>query len=65
MDVNGLGAEYIVTLTIKSDNIKAKGDIILTQKVYVKEDCKSFDYNPLYYVASYQGYDNCVIVKGN
>lgn len=64
MDVNGWGAEYIVTLTIKSDDIKAKGDIILTQKVYVKEDCKSFDYNPLYYVASYQGYDNCVIVKG-
>ena len=64
MDVNGLGAEYIVTLTIKSDNVKAKGDIVLTQKIYVKEDCKSFDYNPLYYVASYQGYDNCVIVKG-
>ena len=64
MDMNSLGAEYIVTLTIKSDNVKTRGDIVLTQTVYVKEDCKNFDYNPLYYVASYQGYNNCVIVKG-
>ena len=57
-DVNGKGAEYKVIITIKSDNIYTKGNVVLTQTFYVREDCKSFDYNPLYYV------DNHIEVKG-
>lgn len=69
MDVNNKGAEYTVTLTIKSDNVKTRGDIVLTQMVYVKEDCTEFDYNTLYHVDPYTDsegkvYDDCIIVKG-
>lgn len=67
MDVNGWGAEYIVTLTIKSDDIKTRGDIVLTQKVYVKEDCAIFKYAEPYYVQNYDNNPNlkdCIVTKG-
>lgn len=58
-DVDGKGAEYKVTITIKSDDIKTKGNIVLTQTFYVKETCATFNLNPLYKVN-----DNTIVVKG-
>ena len=64
-DVNGKGAKYTVTITIKSDDKKAYPDVILTQEFYVKEDCKTYEYNPLYYVNSYDGKaGDYIVVKG-
>lgn len=59
MDVDGKGAEYTVTITIPSDNKKQRGDIVLSQVFYVKEDCKTFTYNPLYLEG-----ENTIVVKG-
>ena len=67
MDVNGLGAEYIVTLTIKSDDIKTRGDIVLTQTVYVKEECVAFNYAEPYHVTNYDNkadLKDCIVTKG-
>ena len=64
-DVKGKGAKYTVTITIKSDDKKAYPDVILTQEFYVKEDCKTYEYNPLYYVNSYDGKaGDYIVVKG-
>ena len=48
-------ATYTVTLTIPSDNKKVKGDIVLTQKFAVHEDCTKFKYNDLYHMSSFAG----------
>lgn len=58
-DVNGKGAEYKVTITIPSDNIKARGNVVLTQTFYVKETCAVFNLNPLYKEG-----ENTIVVKG-
>jgi len=63
-DFNGKGAQYVVTLTIKSNDIKAKGDVIIKQVFYVREDCKEFEFNPNYYAGTVNGRDNVVITKG-
>lgn len=63
-DVDGKGAEYVVTLTIPSNNIKVKGNVVVTQKFYVREDCKSFDFNPNYYAGTVDGKTNVVVTKG-
>lgn len=59
MDVDGNGAEYIVTITIPSNNKEQRGDIVLSQVFYVKEDCRTFTYNPLYLEG-----ENTIVVKG-
>ena len=61
-DINGNGAEYVVTVKIKSDNkkIDKKGDITLTQTFYVKDECKVFDYNPLYWDKAKEA----IVIKG-
>ena len=34
------------------------------QEFYVREDCKNFTYNPLYYYNNFAGASNCIVVKG-
>ncbi|MBQ8501305.1 MAG: hypothetical protein IJ494_03220 [Bacteroides sp.] len=64
-DVDGKGAEYVVTITIPANNSKVYGDFVLTQKFYVKEDCKPYTYNELYYMDSFNGVaGDYVMVKG-
>lgn len=63
-DIKPKGAEYVVTITIKSNNIKAKGDVIVKQVFYVREDCKEFEFNPNYYAGTVEGRPNVVITKG-
>lgn len=58
-DMNGLGAEYKVTVTIPSNNKEQRGDIVLSQIFNVKEDCQKFVYNPLYLEG-----ENTIVVKG-
>ena len=60
-----------MTITIPSDNKKVKGDVVLTQKFYVREDCTSFEYNPLSYVQYYtdkddptKSYKDAIIIIG-
>ncbi len=43
------GAEYTLTITIKSKDKMKHGDFVLTQQFYVKEEHKAFDFNPLYH----------------
>lgn len=63
-DINGKGAKYTVEIVIPSNNKKVFGDFILKQEFYVKEDCKNFTYNPLYYYDNFAGASNCIVVKG-
>lgn len=63
-DIDGKGAKYLVEIIIPSDNKKVYGDFILKQEFYVREDCKNFTYNPLYYYDNYSGTSNCIVVKG-
>ena len=67
-DVDGKGAQYTVTLTIKSDNIKVRGNVVISQVFYVKEDCKGYEFNPNYYYGNFtwnnKTYANSVITKG-
>ncbi len=63
-DFDGKGAQYIVTITIKSNDIKVKGDVVIKQIFYVREDCKEFDFNPNYYAGTVEGKPNVVITKG-
>lgn len=62
-DFDGKGAQYTVTITIASDNIKSRGNVVITQVFYVKEDCKPYEFNPNYY-GTFQGKSDCVITKG-
>ena len=64
-DVDGKGAKYTVTITIKSDDTRAYPDVVLTQVFYVKEECKKYEYNPLYHVTSYEEHTgDLIVVKG-
>jgi len=63
-NVDGKGAEYTVTITIKSDNAKVRGDVKIVQKFYVLEDWKGFDFNPNYYAGTVKGKTNVVVTKG-
>ena len=64
-DVDGKGAKYTVTITIKSDDTRACPDVVLTQVFYVKEECKKYEYNPLYHVTSYEEHTgDLIVVKG-
>lgn len=61
----GNGAQYKVTITIKSDDATQHGDFILTQVFNVKEDCVYYEYNPNYYFNSWKNQPgNYIIVKG-
>ena len=63
-DFDGKGAQYVVTLTIKSDNNKVKPDIVVKQVFYVREDCKAYEFNPNYYAGDIEGHKDVVITKG-
>ena len=65
-DIDGKGAEYTLTITIPSNNKKEYADFVLVQKVYVKEDCTAYTYNPLYYFDAFApaNAENCIVVKG-
>ncbi len=68
-DVNNKGAEYAITITIKSDNNLRRGDVKVIQKFYVREDCKPYELNKHFEVEggfTYKGthYNNCVVTKG-
>ena len=64
-DVDGKGAKYTVTITIKSNDTTAHPDVILTQVFYVKEECQQYTYNPLYHVTNYDGHTgDLIVVKG-
>lgn len=64
----GMGAEYIVTITIPSDNKYSRGDVVVEQIFYVREDCKQYNFNENYYYGSFtwnnSSYTDCVITKG-
>ncbi|MBQ2113386.1 MAG: hypothetical protein II194_09240, partial [Bacteroidales bacterium] len=66
-DVNGNGAKYTLTITIKSDHnsswanyVENKGDIVITQDFYVKHECPAYEPNPLYYDAE----RDAIVIKG-
>ena len=61
----GNGAQYKVTITIKSDDTTQHGDFILTQVINVKDDCKYYEFNPLYYHPSWNSVaGDYIVVKG-
>ena len=53
--------EYMVVITIPSNNKKLNGDFVITQVFTVAEECVDFTYNSDYYVAA----GNRVEVKGD
>lgn len=59
-NVDGKGAEYTVTITIKANDKTAHGDFILTQVFYVKDNHKPYVLNELYQIPG----QNSVQVKG-
>ena len=64
-DVDGKGAKYTVTITLKSNDTTAHPDVVLTQVFYVKEECQQYTYNPLYHVTNYDGHTgDLIVVKG-
>lgn len=69
-NVDGKGAEYVITITIKSDNVYSRGNVNVIQKFYVLDECKPYAYNPNYYLASWtnpsdnRSYKDVVITKG-
>lgn len=61
----GNGAQYKVTITIKSDDPTQHGHFILTQVFNVKDDCKYYEFNPNYYFNSWNSVaGDYIIVKG-
>ena len=61
----GNGAQYKVTITIKSNDTAQHGDFILTQVFNVKDDCKYYEFNPLYYFNSWNSVaGDYIVVKG-
>ena len=60
MDVDGNGSEYTVSISIKSDNKKVKGDIVVKQVFYVKNDYQPYVFNPNFYNEA----TKCVRTKG-
>ncbi|MCM1021394.1 MAG: hypothetical protein NC343_04020 [Muribaculum sp.] len=63
-DVNGKGAEFVVTITIPSNNKAVRGDMEVKQVFYVKEECKEYEFNPNYYAGTVEGMTNVVVTKG-
>lgn len=74
-NVGGKGAEYTLTITINSNDKKAHGNFILTQKFYVLEEHVAYPYNILYYFldsaikGTYPDFDgetqkDIIVVKG-
>lgn len=63
-DFDGKGAQYTVTITVNSDNTKSRGNVVIKQVFYVKEECKPYDFNPNYYYGTFQGKPDCVLTKG-
>jgi len=67
-NVNNKGAEYVITITIKSDDNLSRGDVKVIQKFYVLESCKPYEFNPNYYLGDFSynntTYPNCVVTKG-
>ena len=63
-DIDGKGAEYVVTITIPSNDKKVRGNVVLVQKFYVREDCKGYEYNPNYYAGTVDNKPNVVVAKG-
>ena len=61
----GNGAQYKVTITIKSDDTTQHGNFILTQVINVKDDCKYYEFNPNYYFNSWNSVaGDYIVVKG-
>ena len=61
----GNGAQYKVIITIKSDDQTQHGHFILTQVINVKDDCKYYEFNPLYYFDSWNNVaGDYIVVKG-
>lgn len=61
----GNGAQYKVTITIKSDDTTQHGNFILTQVINVKDDCKYYEFNPNYYFNSWNNVaGDYIVVKG-
>ena len=67
-DSDGKGAKYTVTITIKSDNNTVRGDVVLTQVFYVKQNTQPYKFNNYFYVGDvdFEGttYTNCVQTLG-
>ena len=57
-NVDGRGAEYTVAITVKSDNKKVKGDVIVKQVFYVLNDYQPYKPNPNYAYS-----DNPIVVR--
>lgn len=61
----GNGAQYKVTITIKSEDTTQHGDFILTQVFNVKDNCAYFNYNPNYHIGSWNSVaGDYIVVKG-
>lgn len=63
-DFDGRGAQYVVTIKIPANDNTVFGDVVIKQVFYVKEDCKPYNFNPNYYVASVGDVNDVVITKG-
>ena len=48
-DINGKGAEYVITITLQPNNQKAYQPIVITQKFYVKDDFQPYTFNANFY----------------
>lgn len=59
-DVDGNGAKYTITITIKSDDKKKRGDVVVKQEFYVKNDYQPYVFNPNFYNEA----TDCVRTKG-
>jgi len=62
-NVDGKGAEYVVTITIPSNQSK-EGYVLVKQKFYVLNTFKGYEFNPNYYAGTIDGKPNVVITKG-
>lgn len=70
-NVDGKGAEYVLTVAIKSDNNKGtsgKPNVFVVQKFYVKNNFEPYKLNPLYHMEDQTiggvSYTDCVAAKG-
>lgn len=61
----GNGAQYKVTITIKSDDTAQHGDFILTQVFNVKDDCQYYEFNDNYHFDGWKSVaGDYIVVKG-
>lgn len=63
-NVDGKGAEFVVTITIPSNNKAVRGNVVITQKFYVKDECVPYEFNPNYFAGNIDGKTDVVITKG-